>query len=181
MLGSLAGIVTAHLGQQTLIEVNGVGYWVSTGSWQPSGELTCYLHHHIREDASDLYGFIDLPTLALFEQLISISGVGPKAAMAVLSVGSIDRIQQAIHSGDATFLTLAPGIGNKAAQKIILELKGKVGGDAGNTIHADILEALTSLGYRQADVSPYLVAIPSDKKDIDTQIKWVLQQLSRKG
>lgn len=180
MLGSLAGVVAAHLNHRTLIEVNGVGYWVQTGSWRPTGEVTCYLHHHVREDASDLYGFVDLESLALFEHLISISGVGPKAAMAVLSIGSTGRVQQAIQAGDATFLALAPGIGSKAAQKIILELKNKVGGEGGGTLHEDILEALTSLGYRAADITPYLTSLPASEKDLNAQIKWVLQQLSKK-
>jgi len=180
MLGSLSGIVTGRLDQRILIEVNGVGYWVFTGSWQPSGEVTCYLHHHIREDASVLYGFPDLPTLQIFEQLISISGVGPKAGLAILSLGSTDRIRSAIASADSVFLAMAPGIGQKAAQKIILELKGKLPEqlDSGTSLHQDVVAALESLGYKAADIRPYLADMPVEATSIDAQIRWVLQQLS---
>jgi len=180
MLGSLTGTVRAHLNQKTLIDVQGVGYWVFTGSWQPDGELTCYLHHHVREDASDLYGFVDLPTLALFERLIDVNGIGPKAGMAILSVGNAERVAQAIAGGDAAFLTLAPGVGSKAAQKIILELKNKVEAiESGATLHSDILAALESLGYRQGDIRPFLSEIPAELNTLDQQLKWVLQQINR--
>lgn len=181
MLGSLSGIVIAHLDQRTLVEVNGVGYWVHMGSWAPTGEITCYLHHHVREDASDLYGFVDVATLTLFEHLITISGIGPKAAMAVLSIGSTDRVSQAIQLGDAAFLTLAPGVGSKAAQKIIIELKNKVMGSSeviATALHSDVLEALTSLGYRAGDITPLLAQLPPEHTGLNAQIKWVLQQLS---
>jgi holliday junction DNA helicase RuvA len=90
--GSLRGIVTGRLDQRILIEVDAVGYWVHTGSWQPVGEVTAYLHHHVREDADQLFGFPDIQTLALFEKLLTVSGIGPKAALALLSLGSPERI-----------------------------------------------------------------------------------------
>ncbi len=124
MLGSLTGTVTTHIGNRSLIEVAGVGYWVHTGSWMPSGQVTCYLHHHIREDANDLYGFASTDELVLFEKLISISGIGPKAGLALLSLGSPEDLLQAIQSQDTKYLSKAPGIGQKAAQKVILELQG---------------------------------------------------------
>jgi Holliday junction DNA helicase RuvA len=182
MLGSLSGIITARLDQRILIEVDGVGYWVHTGSWQPTGEVTCYLYHHVREDASTLFGFPDIPTLVLFERLISISGVGPKAGLALLSIGSADRVQQAIRAGDATFLALAPGVGQKAAQKIILELKGKLPEGFGvevSSLHHDVTAALESLGYKSGDIQPLLGQIPAEHIDLNAQIKWVLQQLSQ--
>ena len=188
MLGSLHGKVAGRLDQRVLIETNGVGYWVHTGSWQPEGEIVCYLHHHVREDASDLYGFSDLATLTLFEKLISVSGVGPKAALALLSIGSSERLIQAISFADAGFLTSAPGIGNKVAQKIILELQQKVSQlqvlglnqtTAPQGAYQDILAALESLGYKAVEVHDVLKKMPSDLPTIDAQIKWALQQLGR--
>ena len=181
MLGSLTGTITGRLDQRILIEVNGVGYWVFTGSWQPSGEVTCYLYHHVREDASILFGFTDIQTLHLFEQLISISGIGPKAGLAILSLGSTDRIRSGIANSDATFLSMAPGVGQKAAQKIILELKGKLPDilDTGTSLHQDVVAALESLGYKASDIRPYLGEMPADLTSIDAQIRWTLQQLAR--
>jgi holliday junction DNA helicase RuvA len=180
MLGSLAGVVTGRLGERVLIEVNGVGYWVHTGSWQPSGEVTTYLHHHIREDADLLYGFPDLPMLALFERLIGVNGIGPKAALALLSLGSADRIRQAVEEEDVSFLSSAPGVGAKASQKIILELKGKLPqtGAASHT-HQDVIAALESLGYKAGDIHPYLAEMPVGLETVDAQLRWTLQQIGK--
>lgn len=179
MLGSLSGAITARLDQRILIEVDGVGYWVHTGSWQPEGDVTAYLHHHVREDASVLYGFADIPTLALFERLLTVSGVGPKASLAILSLGSTSRVQEAIRTGDTTFLSSAPGIGAKAAQKIILELQGKLptGDGSPSSSHQDVLAALESLGYKAGDINPLLHDLPKDITAVGEQIRWVLQQL----
>ncbi len=180
MLGSLSGTITARLEQRILVEVNRVGYWVFTGSWQPNGEITCYIHHHVREDASVLYGFSDIQTLQLFEQLISISGIGPKAALAILSLGSNDSIRTAIAQGDSGFLSMAPGIGQKAAQKIILELKGKLPelSDVSST-HQDVIAALESLGYKANDIRAFVNEMPAGVTDLNDQIRWTLQQLAR--
>lgn len=181
MLGSLRGIVSGRLDQRILIEVDAVGYWVHTGSWQPSGEVHCYLYHHVREDINQLFGFESLETLALFEQLISISGIGPKAALAVLSLGDSARIAQAITTSDLAFLSLAPGVGKRAAEKIVLELKGKMGNFATSTGIAspteDLVGALESLGYKRAELLPIIGKLPDDLADIGAQIKWVLSQV----
>jgi Holliday junction DNA helicase RuvA len=184
MYGSLTGTVTGRLDQRILLQVNNIGYWVHTGSWQPEGDITCYLHHHVREEASDLYGFPDLDTLHLFEQLISVSGIGPKAGLAILSVGSSDHIRNALAREDVEFLCRAPGIGKKVAQKAVLELSSKVrlpvdlndALSAANQPHADLLAALESLGYKRAQLLPLLSKIPAECATIDSQIRWVLQQ-----
>lgn len=180
MLGSLTGQITARLDQRILLEVSDVGYWVHTGSWQPDGLVTCYLYHQVREDAQVLYGFENLHTLRMFEQLISVNGVGPKAALALLSLGPVDRVSNAIANADSSFLALAPGIGQKAAQKVILELKGKLEAHAlsgDSALHADVRAALESLGYKAADVVPLLGQLPKTATTADAQIKWVLQQM----
>ncbi len=185
MLGSLRGSAIAFHDTRTLIEVNGVGYWVQTGSWHPSGDVLCYLHHHVREDADDLYGFPDLDSLTLFERLLAISGIGPKAALALLSIGAPDRIRQAVASKDVAFLTTAPGIGQKAAQKIVLELFGKLDSleglmpDSIPSQYQDLADALSGLGYKPADIKPLLDTLPADLATVDRQLKWMLQHLGK--
>jgi len=185
MLGSLRGSAIAFHSNRTLIEVNGVGYWVFTGSWHPSGDVLAYLHHAVREDADDLYGFPDLDSLTLFERLLSISGIGPKAALALLSIGTPERIRQAVALKDVAFLTTAPGIGQKAAQKIVLELFGKMDSLEGlvpDTIpskYQDLADALSGLGYRTGDIKPLLDKLPADLATVDQQLKWMLQHLGR--
>ena len=182
MLGSLEGLIAAHLDQRTLVQVNGIGYWVFTGSWQPEGNVTCYLHHHVREDMSDLYGFPDLPTLALFEKLLGVSGVGPKAALSILSLGSSLRIREAIDAQDTAFLSSASGIGQKAAQKIIVELHGKLDsfafGGLTPTPHAELTAALEGLGYRSKEIQDTLRSLPAEVTGVDAQLKWALKSIS---
>jgi Holliday junction DNA helicase RuvA len=183
--GSLRGIVTGRLDQRILIEVDAVGYWVHTGSWQPVGEVTTYLHHHVREDADQLFGFPDIQTLALFEKLLTVSGIGPKAALALLSLGSPERIRSAIQSADHAFLSMAPGIGKRAAEKVTLELKGKLpetmedGSAPVASITDELLEALESLGYKRGDLLSTVREMPATAVTLDEQIKWVLKQMVR--
>lgn len=184
MIGSLTGIVTARLEQRVLIDVHGVGYWVFTGSWQPEGETVCYIHHHVREDINVLYGFASLGGLQLFEQLITVSGVGPKAALAVLSLDSASRVCQAIAKGDASFLSMAPGVGKKAAEKIILELQNKLSQWSSEEISTEVsaasdelIEALESLGYRAADFRSLVGKVPEELADLQSRLKWILRQL----
>ena len=182
MLGSLRGIAAASLDTRTLIEVGGVGYWVFTGAWHPSGETMAYLYHAVREDASDLYGFDSLTGLRLFEQLISVSSVGPKAALAILSLSTPDNIAGAIARQDTAFLTAASGIGNKAAQKIVLELHQKMGGFAPTETaqpQQELRLALESLGYKPLEINAALLELPNDLQSLAEQITWSLQHLSR--
>jgi holliday junction DNA helicase RuvA len=185
MLGSLTGTVTAHLATRILVQVGGVGYWVFTGSWQPSlnETVTAYLHHAVREDASDLYGFAELQQLELFEQLITISGIGPKAALSILSLGTSDRITTAIASSDIAFLSLAQGIGKKAAEKIVLELKNKVTPGLTPTalpptMQEDLLDSLVALGYKPHEVRAMVADLPSDLTTTESQLRWVLSKRS---
>lgn len=185
MLGSLRGQISGHLEQKILLEVNGVGYWVHTGSWQPDGEVVCYIHHHLREDASDLYGFRDLETLALFEKLISVSGVGPKAGLALLSLGSVSDLKEAIAEGKTAYLSSAPGIGQKVAQRLIIELKGKLPVSAlfrspeENQAGSEVEAALENLGYRKAEIQKVVSKMPKDIETVDSKLRWSLQQLSK--
>ena len=178
MFGFLRGSVTAHLGGRCLLVVGDVGYWLQTGAWQPSGTVEVYLHHHVREDASELYAFEGLDDLELFEALITISGIGPKAALGLLSLGA-DQVRTAIATDDAALLKRAPGIGLKAAQKVILELSNtphaRIGEQTGSD---DLLLALESLGYKQHEALPLIKKIPADLKTLDARLRWLLSQLN---
>lgn len=186
MIGSLRGKIIAQLEQKILLEVGDVGYWVNTGSWQPSEEeLVCFISQQIREDSNELYGFNTLEQLNLFEKLLTVSGIGPKAALNVLSLDTPTKIQAAILQEDLHFLSSASGVGGKAAQKIVLELKGKLSqiqleekDQAIGKQHPELVAALESLGYKNSEIRPILRHLPSETLEIDQQLKWALQELS---
>ncbi len=177
MIGSLTGTATLTHAGKTLIEVQGVGYWVHTGTWLPFGEVRAFIYQHVREDALDLYGFATLDHLGLFEKLISISGIGPKAGLSLLSLGTASELHAAIESSDVKYLSKAPGIGQKAAQKVILELKGKlVETELAGTPQGDLAEALEQLGYRRAEIQPIIAKAPKELS-LEKQLSWALRQL----
>ncbi len=146
-----------------------------------------FIHSHVKEDAFDLYGFEDKNELNLFELLISVSGVGPKTALAVMSSGSVDEITAAITKGDTGFFTDTPGIGTKGAQRIIVDLRSRVGalGDLDLTAEAQsenkqIIEALRGFGFKESESRQVIKTLPKDKTlTIEQKIKLVLKGLSR--
>lgn len=153
MIGSLRGRVLEYTANNVLVEVQGIGYRLlvpaSVITLLQTGEETFfYTHDHVREDAHDLYGFLSSADLSLFDQLLGISGVGPKVGMTILGIGTADTVRRAIMSGDLETLTSVPGVGKKTAQKIILELKGQLVELAGNSpMDQEVIQALQSLGY----------------------------------
>lgn len=159
MIALLTGSPAFLKPSSVIIDVNGVGYQVliSLATFEAiSGKdkVTLFIHSHIREDAFQLFGFAEEDEKLLFESLISISGVGPKTALTVLSGMRPDVLREAIDRGDAARLATAPGIGKKTAERIILELKGKLvqpssGGSGGNyDSKAQAVSALVALGYQ---------------------------------
>jgi Holliday junction DNA helicase RuvA len=179
MIASLFGEVITKELNSIIIDVNGVGYGVYVSISEQS-ELTkgqkhrLYIHESIREDSHDLYGFNSEKSKKLFELLISVKNVGPKAGLAILSVGSSDQIRQAIASGDIKLLMSAKGVGRKAAEQLVVELRDKVGLMAttvaeeivirgGIDLNDEALQALVSLGYSEQDASLAL-------KDIDKSL-----------
>lgn len=155
MIGSLTGIIAAKGARQLIVDVGGVGYsvFVSTGtlfSVEVGSSLTLYTHLSVREDALELFGFSEHSELSLFELLISVSGVGPKSALAILSLSTPEHVRRAISEGDVSALTKVSGIGKKSAEKIIIELRDKVGASTNDALasgEADVLDALRALGY----------------------------------
>lgn len=146
------------------------------------GETMLWIHTHVREDVLDLYGFLDYSELEFFEMLISVSGIGPKGALAILGVTSIETLRKAIGTGDTSYLTKISGIGKKTAEKIVIELRDKIGTELkGSSLQGelDALEALKSLGYAQNEIREALKKISSDT-DTSTKIREALKILGGK-
>lgn len=180
MIGSINGIVEIKDNPHLIIDVNGVGYKVLVSnnilSNSSIGEkLKLFTYTHVREDCLELFGFQSLEELKLFEYLIGVSGVGPKTAMSVFSVGSKDAIIGAIINSDVNFFTSVPRLGRKNAQKIIIELKPKLGsiGDLDLTQDGkadnEVIAALKNFGFTGHEAREAIRNIPN--KDVSTEEK----------
>jgi len=154
-------------------------------------EVSLYTHFHMREDGVALYGFLDEQDRNAFEQLIAVSGVGPKVALGLLSVMDAPTLYQALADEDVQRLGLAPGVGKRLAARLILELKGKLptlattkgatGASSGNRIQAEVLEALLGLGYSPSEAQAALAKIPQDQAmTLEQQVTFALRSFSRK-
>ena len=192
MIGRLTGILAEKTPPLVLIDVGGVGYEVdvpmsSFYNLPALGErVTLLTHFVVREDAQLLYGFLSAEERAAFRQLIRISGVGPKMALALLSGLSVAELAQAVSQQQAGRLTKVPGIGKKTAERLLLELKGKLGPDLalpGGTAlasdaQADIVQALIALGYSEKEAGAALKTLPADV-GVAEGIKQALKALSK--
>lgn len=160
MIAYLSGSVVAVNGSSVIVNVNGVGYGVQMSREdvdiiQASQPIELYIYEHIQEKAHDLYGFSSQSALNLFEDLISINGVGPKAGLAILDLGSVQSIKQAIASGNSAYVAGAKGVGKKTAERVVVELRDKLGEavmyeKATGSIQSvtdEAIEALVALGY----------------------------------
>ena len=171
MIGSIKGKIILKTEKFLIVEASGVGYKISVSSDtlsktpKKSEEILLWIHTHVREDAFDLYGFLERKELEFFEMLINVSGIGPKGALAILGITSIKTLRKAIGTGDTSYLTKISGIGKKTAEKIIIELRDKVGEEkTGSSLQGelDALEALKSLGYSQTEAREALKKVSSD-------------------
>ncbi len=174
-----------------VINIDGVGYKVFSHAGilekiPAIGQIVkIWTHLYVREDAMDLYGFLEKEELEFFEMLISISGIGPRSALGILEVAPVSSLKQAIVSEDETFFTKVSGIGRKTAQRLILELKSKliktVVLEKGEFKEmGDAFEALVSLGYRANDVRRILNELPKDGESVEVKVKEALKKLGRK-
>ncbi len=186
MIVYLKGIILHKTANWLILETNGVGYRVFTNisSIGNEGKATLFIHHHIREDQQTLYGFATLAELELFELLITVNGVGPKAAMAIMSSSKSDRIVGAIAQGDTAVFKAISGIGPKVAAKIIVELKSKVGGIGGYDLigldaSSEVVDALEMLGYKKPEIAAVLKDMPTDLADTQAKLKWVLKTIGK--
>jgi holliday junction DNA helicase RuvA len=191
MIGKLTGTLGEKNPPQVLVDCNGVGYEVdvpmSTYYNLPGvGErVTLLTHFVVREDAQILYGFASASERATFRQLIKIAGVGPRTALSVLSGMSVADIAQAVTAQEAGRLVKIPGIGKKTAERLLLELKGKLGADLGapgGTVAtdqgADIVQALVALGYSDKEAAAALKSLPKDV-GVAEGIRLALKALAR--
>jgi Holliday junction DNA helicase RuvA len=191
MIGKLTGLLAAKNPPEVLVDCGGVGYEVlvpmSTFYNLPAlGDKVALLTHLIvREDAHILYGFATQDERAGFKQLVKISGVGPRTALSILSGMSVADIAQAVAKQDAGRLTKIPGIGKKTAERLLLELKGKLGDalatggvSVANDNQSDILQALVALGYSDRDAGLALKALPQDV-GVSDGIKLALRALAK--
>ena len=189
MIASLRGTVESLSSDFAIINVNGVGFkvYMPTSVLSTLGtigeEVKLHTHLHLKEDEATLYGFGSADELTLFQTLISVSGLGPKMALATLSAMSVDQVAMAIATGSADLLIRVPGIGRKMADRIVLELKDKIGAGLIATPAAqlaqensDVLGALTSLGYSISEASRAVATLPpSSDMPLEEKIKLALQ------
>ncbi len=163
MIGYIKGKIISQNENYVLVENSGIGYIVHSNpkvlEKPPGSEAELYTYMQVREDAMNLYGFETQDELQFFEQLITVSGVGPKMALAVLSAGDIDLVKNAIINQDAAVFTKVGGVGKKTAERIIVELKEKLGSGtismAGGKSD-DLLNALEALGYSNREIKEAL-------------------------
>ena len=190
MIGRLTGLLAEKSPPQLLIDVNGVGYEVdvpmsSFYNLPGLGErITLLTHFVVREDAQLLYGFLTHDERATFRQLVKISGVGPRTALSILSGLSVTELAQAVSLQESGRLVKVPGIGKKTAERLLLELKGKLGdalsapSSVASGAQADILQALVALGYSDREAAASLKALPADV-GVSEGIKLALKALGR--
>ncbi len=194
MIASLSGKLESVSGEGAIINVGGVGFRVSmpttalSALGKPGSEVKVYTHLHVREDNLSLYGFASADELWLFETLLGVTGLGPKLALAMLSALSPEQITMAIATGSTDMLNMIPGIGKKVANRIVLELKEKIGAEWIATPatqiaqeNTDVLSALTSLGYSPAEAVKAVASLPADQElDLEEKIKLALQYFGSK-
>lgn len=198
MIGSLRGTVLERLDDGTvLVEVGGVGYLVNVtpktlAELEPSSPVFLYIHHHIREDAQTLFGFLHRDERATFQVLIATHGIGPALAVAILGTHSPSALVDIVATSDQGALTLVPGVGKKTAERLLVELRnrlslplldpvgaGSVGGGGGGSVVGDVREALTGLGYGPEEIRDALRELPSTS-DASTLLRDALKLLGAK-
>ncbi|MFH1402262.1 MAG: Holliday junction branch migration protein RuvA [Patescibacteria group bacterium] len=190
MIAQLTGQITYQDDNFVILDVAGVGYKVFITAEtlvilkDDDGPIKIWTHLAVRENALDLYGFLEKEELDFFEMLITISGIGPKTALGILKVASVNILITAVSSGDMSYLTKVSGIGQKNAQKIILELKNKIK-DIGNGYNmnikeeVDAIDAMKTLGYSAKESADALQQIDKSITDIGEKIKQAIKLLGK--
>lgn len=186
MIYTLEGAVTIKTDKFVVIDANGVGYRVFCSGSVLEGikdRAKLYTHQYIRENIMDLYGFLTREDLEFFELLISVNGIGPKAAMSVLALAPVDTLKQAIASGQKSLLTKVSGIGQRTAERIVLELKDKIDGSVAGikklTADSDAIDALESLGYTKNQAQKALSEVPEEIQGVENRVKEALKLLGK--
>jgi len=178
MIAHVFGVIVEKFGSSVIVDVHGVGYEVqlAAGDFDNTllnSDVKFYTYHHIREQSQELFGFSSLIAKKLFEMLITVQGVGPKAALAILSLGSTEMVRNAIANSDAVFITRASGVGKKTAERVVVDLSYKVGTATMTNVNNmglssvisvsdEALEALMALGYNLNDAAKALEGISTE-------------------
>ena len=189
MIGSLSGKLQALTDDTLIVNVGGVGFRVrvsantAAGLGEVGSPVQLFTHLRVREDELSLYGFATEEELHLFETLMTVSGVGPKVAMSVLAAAPIATLKIAIAEGNIDALTAVPGIGKKTAQRLALELKGKIDVTGLSEVSEisppdkDVIDALINLGYSAAEATRAARAVPANVKILEERVRVALQYL----
>ena len=191
MISTLEGRVSEKVADLVIIDCAGIGYGVYVpfedfGALKAGAKAKLYVHESIRDNAHDLFGFRSLEAKQLFEQLLSVKGIGPKMALAILSAASLTLVRQAIAAGDTKFISQAKGVGRKAAERVVVDLKDKVGLVASETATEflsttadpadEALQGLVALGYSVQDAAEALKAVDRKLKPAE-RIKTALKEV----
>ncbi len=192
MIGSLKGVIVYRDDPALIVEVNGVGYKVLVSNSvlaKINGvgeEIKLFTHTHVREDLLELYGFTDPPDLKLFEYLISVSGVGCRTALGIFAAGSRSAIVQAISEGDVAFFTTVPRLGKKNGQKIIIELKNKLGtggdidlSDTSGAEQNELITALKAFGFSPGESQEAIRALNGKGETVEEKVRLALKYLGK--
>jgi Holliday junction DNA helicase RuvA len=187
MIAYLSGTVLQKTTQYLLVEREGLGYKVFTTPETlntPIGSpVSLYTYLKVADDGQTLFGMPDFASLQFFELLLTVTGVGPRMALTIISASRLDVLQNAIVSGDSAIFTRMSGVGKKTAERIILELKTKLAGglllDNGNTGNSEVFDALTGLGYNPREVREIITQLDGST-DTASQLKQALQLLAQK-
>lgn len=190
MIGFLEGKLSGIKGGYAIVLCSGVGYKVSVSAYtlgKIAGQeiVSLFIHTHVREDQLNLFGFLDEDELEMFELLISVSGIGPKVALGILSIADPNTIRTAIVHRDPSILTRVSGVGKKTAEKVIVELQNKVKEtELRGTVEAladqDAFEALAAMGYSVSQAREALKMVSPDIKDVGMRITQALKNLGKK-
>lgn len=192
MIGLLKGTIEYREDPTIIVDVHGVGYRVLVPTSILSklngvGEdIKLFIHTHVREDVLDLYGFTDPADLKLFEYLIGVSGVGCRTALGIFSVGSRGSIIKAISEGDVSFFTSVPRLGKKNGQKIIIELKNKIGAsgdldlsETGGAEQSELITALKAFGFSAAESQDAIQALNGKGETVEEKVRLALKYLGK--
>ncbi|GAB4109649.1 MAG: Holliday junction branch migration protein RuvA [Roseiflexaceae bacterium] len=192
MIATLRGILLATAADHAIIETGGIGWLVYlprqvvAGLGTLGSEVRLFTHLQVREDAMTLYGFATAEQRQLFETLLGVSGVGPKVALSLLGANTPDELKASIAAGDVTRLARTPGIGKKTAERLVLELKGKIdlrgvavpsgATPAQAALNADLAELLTNLGFSAIEANRAIAALPADAPaDLEERLRLALR------
>lgn len=197
MIAHLSGTLLEKHVQRIVVDVGGVGYDVAVPLstfytvGEPGARVALRIHTHVREDALQLFGFLTALEQTLFERLISVSGIGPKVALSVLSGIEPEQLVRAIRSGDVARLVKIPGVGKKTAERLVVELKDRLpevaaaepqaAAESGDELRSDLLSALGNLGYQKANVEKTVDKVlgAADPRVFETVLRQVLRELAR--